>query len=1814
MTSSQPSAALSQEPINLELTAQEQFGLEDKKAKLALVDNAIKEMSYNFIAFLGSKKLEQSINVDQLNTQVEEGLATTADTREGAGAGTGTSAEAGAKKNLTLGIVCFHNIEPVYISNIVKYVLEKQEEARFNGLNPTNADVTANLLQHVEFKLPHSSALKEEFERTAQWLNNSILSNAMLNCIYPYDKDGAYWRNHLLEPGLEGKLIVSIITGATDTTSNITQITSDDLKEVIPELFKEFLNLYFKEHNHVILRLLDRYTIDYKQIEMVLKLLVHNDNFSVDLLELACYVAHFIYLLEQEIIKVEQSAGIETSNDDIEFDNEDDAKVINCGKLLGEALPQLLMPRDEKRFCMRMVSVRKRDYESALSKLYTNCYGLKNRYNSRNNLIDRNSLLSNFALMLNTASAANSDSNDGDNDTMGLEPWESAAIKQYLKGFDNDKSYGETFAFLCNVEWNDKLEHLFALKPTREKKKLSTRTKSLILDKARKENHNKEISLLKLLTKDEIQLIDSIDHKAQLTEDDRHNLYDFFQQHRNYFDQNRTIAKAWQKVIFEEQLAGEDFLFNICKLMLILLSQQQEQTLLGVCFNLDMTTTELNKLNYDVASFFSCRYGPLLLELSTICDQEGNQLFKLLVKGAEVAPEINPMLSYRNYFVAQQQKSRSGLKPSTSEKDECITLKFEVMPLYADNALTTPLKFSWSLSPKTVGIALDRDVAAITAAGSLQMGSFNYLAFSQQGQQQTLSLSNSATVAAFAPRSHLVTGQAQVAAEAPTNPDTTGFFFKDAEHLEVQNDISLLFKTQLNWLRSMLERSAQKSMGGFGGKSQNTELLNSIAAIDGAFKSFEEAYTACVQDLNTGAINLANVQTMVMHYNSLQLNLMHTANQVDTKTQQLIQGMLRLVNSVGFAYIPHPDNFNAQLAKELRYNPLAVALNAQQSNTPINNQQLGMAWQQYYSVSGALTLTPQFNNDFGNYAIATPLSVENMRAYAYKIAHIKELTAAILQRDLYFSDQKMLERHLKTLLNYAEGPEIILSSLAHPRLVLLSAQSLHGFTLYKNQALLSADLSQMQVKTTSQNSTTKNRSHGRKSTAKTAVTASTINSTIGTAAISGSQDSLGTYLTAVADYIDSYLHRSAALTGQCTILVYNCGLMALPMALYQLLQNDPRFAKTAFKILILNDQVDNAKDFYKMFEAECFKIQEINTKADFIRRVQVEVLAETSSMSEYLDQHQLSSDAIKSFSSDGYSSMDIFSINRIQDPAALRLADICLLFHVFDAQASYEFNERDIVTVANDELHLEPNLIASSDISNANSSCSYITSKVQPLSKILYLNSMFYLTNDRLGVFTDTEQSLKTLVQDVLIKDRASEQAITITAPLYTRSLHTLPQGTKEVIQSALSYADVVLYFDALLSQNLLKSTDFVGVSYYKQLKDNKLNLMLASNSSNYHGKRNVSAVLTQALGAETSQEQVKALTDQLFQDAVSLSGSLVMHADLLASHSRDLISTVLASLIAERALAYLTPQLSSEVELCTSRFLLLEDYADLIGCKPEQLQRQMLCMQVLRYKDLAPLTDGDLDAQSKQRYLLILMVVESQFVAAADTKDLKNSLKQVSFTTDAFYRALKPHNKDITLDRKPLLALLAYMLGHGSDLQSNNQLSMFDSFSPFADVIPEVQKQLYQDDIDILIKGCSFACSYQQEANEVSSKLKDSKSVGRTSPKTIKESSSFPVMQLCIYRSMVQEILALYQSGNTQQLMEHLIQTSYDKALEKYFSQKNLNSIIEVRPQDLQSTPQARDSAVLQAATAAAITKLSQSRSKSTSTRSKKTTAKAAK
>ena len=111
-------------------------------------------------------------------------------------------------------------------------------------------------------------------------------------------------------------------------------------------------------------------------------------------------------------------------------------------------------------------------------------------------------------------------------------------------------------------------------------------------------------------------------------------------------------------------------------------------------------------------------------------------------------------------------------------------------------------------------------------------------------------------------------------------------------------------------------------------------------------------------------------------------------------------------------------------------------------------------------------------------------------------------------------------------------------------------------------------------------------------------------------------------------------------------------------------------------------------------------------------------------------------------------------------------------------------------------------------------------------------------------------------------------------------------------------------------------------------------------------------------------------------------------------------------------------------------------------------------------------------------------------------------------------------------------------------------------------------------------------------------------------------------MLQLAFYRAMVQQLVTNYQENEPQQLMEALLKDGSAAKLSQYFMDSAYNTVLEIRPQDLQGATTARDSAALQAATEAAMAKLSQARSKTkatttkktTSTRSKKTTAKAAK
>lgn len=1709
-------------------------------------------IAYQFISFLGLMKLvgteKDSSSTEETNifTSTATGTADNTDANSTAPAPNSDAAADVDLAKLPLGVIGFTNIDEFYIVKILELVLQCRVYSEQANLL-LNTEEKENFNQ-VEFKLPRTDALDAQLKESPQI---QLFGNAVDSCLCESNFDAAYWRNNQID----GKKVISTITGATDTTSHLSRITSDSLKDLAPNLVNRFIAVLNKRHQvqgqakSLIEQEINLTPLQERQLQKLLTVLVHSSYLSCTLLELASYIGAVLNHLAKFPQQTLQEA-------------------------LGAALPYLHLPCDSMRFINLVKNERQSDYNRILSSYHKLCSGLPHRYGVDNQVLDTKELKENLEQMLAEAQAvsqAETQGNDFNTSTEHLlQPWESALLKDYLNHFADDAQYGEKYEQISFIEWTGKLERFFAIKQGKRKEPLSVQTKNLFISVAEKRQQQEqeqqdnpdagsayhEIKIEDVLTDPaDIDTINAIDtSRSKLTPADYNSFYKFFQQQRSVFDQDAKISKQWQRIIFSEQLKGEDFLLNLSKVMLSLVSRQKDSAMQGhydgdedngclhhITFKLDMSTAEINKLNYHVISFFCCRYGPLLRELALLQHKDiqdgSNGISGRNADNADIAEAISSATAQASLFrlevsdgtemrhpllhslfcassgnadtddaAAQsfddlmKDKRKAKPEPTADALSHNATLKFAVTPFYGPDQSGTPIKFEWSLKQSAVGVMLERDLANVRDSKCLQIGCFMYNAFSTQGENQALNLNDINTL------SSCVQGEG----------NAYGLFFATKSHLQPQNNVSELFSLTLQKLQSTVQSYIS---------SDNLQIiLSSINDIDASFKSFSQSYLELIASMSFGCFTLVEVKQTLELYNQLYVKLLQLL--MHDTLQELgtpyIHTLLRLVMSIGLAYIPHKDSFNQVLTTNLEKATKTANIRASANDS--------------------------FNQQAFYYAIATPLHMESIRSYANKLERVRVLLFNVFASDLYIGDQKLIERSFSADFNYNDNPELVLSSKnevfhgtnsQYQDVILMAKQNRAGYTLYETEDLINASYEEIGF------NNNKAKTRGRAST-KDKITANT----------SDLKVPISTYVDAFSDQLGRYLRNNAYLMDNCTIMIYHTGIISIPMAIYRALLTNVRFARTKFNLLIVSKDIESAKDIFKSFEYECFKAQADNSVADFVRRVTVKVLVEDISGSRYGLSYYINGGDVSPFVNSN----------------SKRIADLCLIFHAFDTNADYHFSSNHRVVVVKDEVKYNPETF---DFANNNDkeSSRFIACPFQPLSKVFYLLALDSLV---LGV---GNQSMKEQTQSMkehtmsFLQDYASTKSqgqlgnteankiLSAQIPLYERSISFNNSNEfSNWIVNAHNYAEEVLYFDDLIAKQHLKKQE-IQVIYYQKLANSNLNFMIAKKKADYHTE-NLTEELQKMgfLDQETNQE----ISDKVLNDAIDLSGSVIMRADSRKINTSEMIGLVLSRFVAGTACQHLISTINASdnkthqpshrpVELIAKRFLMLDDYAVYFNSKQDKLRADILCMQILKYRD-----DQNTNADcSTNEYLMTLMVVESKFLSAYQDKAATDSLKQTVSTVKNIYNVLSRGESSTTLDRRPYLNLLANMLSENvdQDLTLTHQ---------YMNELTTVQELIRDERIDILLQGCSFVFSHENTEQTVFGMPKFVDSNIATTSQLDRDHLS--VLQICFHREAVSRILRDYnlEANSNYDLLANLFSEiiSHDNKglIESYFTFNEAN------------------------------------------------------
>ena len=457
--------------------------------------------------------------------------------------------------------------------------------------------------------------------------------------------------------------------------------------------------------------------------------------------------------------------------------------------------------------------------------------------------------------------------------------------------------------------------------------------------------------------------------------------------------------------------------------------------------------------------------------------------------------------------------------------------------------------------------------------------------------------------------------------------------------------------------------------------------------------------------------------------------------------------------------------------------------------------------------------------------------------------------------------------------------------------------------------------------------------------------------------------------------------------------------------------------------------------------------------------------------------------------------------------------------------------------VVKDEAKFHPESISRYKII-ANVPTRFVELPSQPLSKVLYLLAFNHIAYNPAKAATSTNDFLQKLeaAANADAGARAGAQNdLGVDMALYEQALPQSKSYTN-LISKAHDYAEIVLYFDDLIGKQHLLAEKVKLISY-KKLPNTSLNFMIAKKDTDYHTTANLTEELQNL--SILDPQAINYISSKILDDAIGLSGSVIMRADARKVNTSEMIGLVLSSYVAKAAYQHLLRSINDprhkknhrQADLVATSFLMLDDYAAYFNSKQDKLRADILCMQILKYRDNhGTAANAGTDTATGNQYLMVLMVVESKFLGVFQKGSADSSLKQTLSTVNNIYNVLRRQDNATTLDRRPYLNLFANMLSENSEhygMEADKELQ-------------QVQKLIRDERIDMILKGCSFVFSHEHSEQPVLIAPKYVES--NIKPTNKKDAYQLPVLQICFHRQAVKDIFSAYQDVNANDPM-HLLQ-----------------------------------------------------------------------
>ena len=1287
-----------------------------------------------------------------------------------------------------------------------------------------------------------------------------------------------------------------------------------------------------------------------------------------------------------------------------------------------------------------------------------------------------------------------------------LNPWEHALIKNYLQAVGKSSElYDSAYNQLCQIDW-DKLHLLFSDTKLTTKKKESLFVRTRqLFEDNQGENEGHEFP------EEEQNRIESLlkGSASALDQEQKNELYKFLRKHIVIFNQAPKLKNEWEKRIVSGQKYNDnDFILALTKAIINIMPTQgdADSKIESVTLKLQGSLNNLKSINYHVGCYFSVRFGGFLRQLMERLNADGKNHFIVSCPSSVEDLDAHPLFNFAGFFAAHKAKTPELAKSNKTGKDN-TSYKFYLQAKYKNGSEGERYLLEWRFD--------DSKAKAI--------GYYLY--------DDLLTVNNSKTLQSgvFALNAISANGHIQTINLKDKSTflkvyklNIGAFFRKDPVFF---HDIKLCFNDIYGHLAAFFEQYEDHELE----EQFARQSLQELAQVKEAFEAFEKDYFEVISNYCQCKLNYHQVRLMRDRLSLITYQLLNSSFVSKSQNyKQVRDGVISLIECLGSVGMAYLDQHMPYYVQQLQDESLKAQVPKSAGHNFVKN----------------------------TFAIATPLAPQSLHNFALRNERMLCFIEGVFNNTLLVQDRKMIQETFDAEAKLCEGSEITfnfinnLNNEINTKSILINSQACNGYTLYDSPESLKQSV---------------------------AISGSTISSKAVKKSENTRFDSKP-YEDAAVEFVEKYIKSRPYLKEQCTIMIYYCGIAQLPLAIYKQLLESDSLSSIQFHLVVVNCSVKESQQIYKSFEDARYLngLNAYQSEGNYTQRVKVSVLADYASQemqeeqrdNQYFDANISESDGVfghfldlHSFKSESQSQRDKAAWHRI--------ADICLMFHVFDSQASYDFSTNSHISLLDDELKLCRSMVSYTDLECSSSGYigKYVVSPELNVNDIIEQHALYFLVKQEIKAFSDTQAELSFIEDKAKLTD--SDYALSldkqlniskrIRVPLFEFKTNTGSRLGFELINKVQKHSDVVVYIDELMCRSLLENNE-LKIIYHQKVNSSALNLLIASKEASAQSGHFIFTLLNELdILDKDEQEQVYS---RILDDAIAISGNIIMQAQIRKNNAREMMGLVLCKHIVTQAFAHMAKRHQLAAMLHEPCLIPLDDYAASLGYKSGLLS-DILAIQVFKrnkegnsLEQISPKNGSwfnDIESLSSpidKDHLMVLYVIESKFFSTKDDNARKKSLEQTMSSVDNLQSSLKSTPGQKILDKSIVLASLANLMQFTS--------WKIASKPKYISALRQVQHLITNEQVDIVIKGSSMF--FAVEASQVSARLNDGITVTMSpSLEQQKRSKRVPVTQITmtndVLKQVVHDIYVNSSDSNESKVLEYLIDADKDNLLSRYLT-----------------------------------------------------------